>query len=198
MNSLVTVESNSFIDDLLPLVQQHARLEQANAAQENLVVTQYTSAAIAAAENYLDRDVFPRTYTFGNIITPFYFRRGAARTISFFDSANQPIDDPSNINMMVGTGVKGWGFAFGSYTRNCGCYCGRFCAYPASEVVGGKVQVASGYTDVADFPPDLTQFILATFGMLYEVRETANYSNVFHAEPLPYYLLDSWRTLPVA
>lgn len=160
-----------FVDDFL----QHARIEDST-GQES-VIRRYIRAAIDVAENYTNRDVYPRTRTYrASDGTYFEWRRGIYSALVVTDANS--VDVSGDLTYVVSGGEKGTGFVFD--------------LEGTASPIG--VEVSSGYPDPELMPGDLYVAILTFAAMLYEMRETANYTAmVQHAEVLPMYLLDAWR-----
>jgi hypothetical protein len=186
--------------EILPLFKQHERVADDS---EDALCTQYIKAAVAAAENYLDRDVWPtiRGYSgsllmssghgcgcssHGHSVLPdpyrFEVRRGRATAITVTDAGNVAI--PVDQYMLVApSGPQAWGYSL----------------VPRTDLAGVKVGHIGGFADMAELPPDLLQFILVTAGWMYEMREFGNYTSAVQmADDFPVYLLDSWAQLRYA
>jgi len=181
--------------EILPLFKQHERVADDS---EDALCTQYIKGAIAAAENYLDRDVFPskRVYSGSLVLStadgagcgcgkgvgvyadPYRFamRRGWARNITVKDGADVaiPVDQ---YTLVAPVGAQAWGYSLA----------------PSSDLAAVVLAHDGGFADMAELPPDLLQFILLTAGWMYEMRELGNYTSAVQmVGEYPVYLLDSW------
>jgi hypothetical protein len=178
---------------LLPLVKAHLRVETAD---EDALIGQYIAGAIGIAENYLDRDVWPTARAYSGPLDAstgvrsttllsavpagfqFDFRRGRASAVEFKSGGTTVTPD----ELIASADPKTWGFI----------------AYFASDPGVLALTLTSGFADLAAMPEDLTQFILAACGMLYEVREMGNYGAAYPVDWYPTHLLGAWANPTIA
>jgi hypothetical protein len=197
------------IAEIKPLLVQHARVSNTD---EDLLIERYIGGAINAAENYLQRDVWPTVrewtgdlgYSYGYAYgygggyqifdrypyyqppTPsdFVVRRGRA-VVTIADANNQP-QDPATYQLLSSVDPKTWGFQISAI----------------AQLTGINVHAILGWPTFAEMPDDLQAFILQAAAAQYEVRELANYGagvqGVETAPFIPLYLLDSWANLTYA
>jgi hypothetical protein len=174
------VEYSSALTKLTPLVQEHLRLTSAQLAAQANTIAQYIKAAIAAAENYTQRDIalHTRTYKFKN--SEFAFKHGAAEISSFKNSAGVTV-------------------ATDAYEIEEDSAVGFALTITSTDGNDYTLELSSGYDDAANYPPALVQFVLAAVGAYFEIRELANYtSTVQDASFLPLFLLDPLRIRVIA
>jgi hypothetical protein len=199
---------DAVIAEVLPLLKLHARIE--TGAAEDLLLARYIGMAVASAENYLLRDVWPTTRTWeGDLMAghylpdyamsgygvsaltsalapPFIVRRGRARSLTILDSAGVTLP-ADQVAVLSSADPKTWGFQL--FSRGV-------------ALNGIKVTAELGFASFAEMPDDLQGFILAAAAAYYEVRELANYgggsAGVDTASFMPTYLLDSWANLTYA
>lgn len=193
------------IAEIMPLFKLHARITNTD---EDLLNERYIGAGVAAAENYLLRDVWPTTRTWlGDLMLcaygaryagrytqftgdsghhhGFVVRRGRARTLTLVDAASNPVP-PENYRLVMSADPKTWGFELA----------------PLADLAGVTVTAATGWLTYADMPDDLQAFVLQAAAAYYEIRELANYGGGVQATSvapvIPTYLLDSWANLTYA
>jgi hypothetical protein len=83
MYHTVTNQTNDFVAALLPEAIEHERIPADAAVREDRSIKRYLSAAIQAAQNYLDKDVWPTEHTYAGIdLWPFEWTRGNVRSIN--------------------------------------------------------------------------------------------------------------------
>jgi hypothetical protein len=179
--------------EILPLFKQHERVADDS---EDALCTQYIKAAVSAAENYLDRDVWPskRVYEGALLVSSgsgcgcgggvgvftdpyrFVMRRGRATNITVKDGADVaiPVDQYA---LVAPSGPQAWGYSLA----------------PTGDLAAVSLAHDGGFVDMDDLPPDLLQFILLAAGWMYEMRELGNYTSAVQmVDKFPVYLLDSW------
>jgi hypothetical protein len=177
----------ALIAEIMPVFKMHARLANTD---EDMVVERYIGAAVAAAENYLMRDVWPTTRTWTgdlcmNPAQPFVVRRGRARTLTLTDAQSAPIA-PASYAVLASADPKTWGFQIAA----------------RADLTGITVVSETGWLTLADMPDDLQLFLQQAAAAFSEVRELANYGGGVQATAIasyiPTYLLDSWANLTYA
>ena len=180
--------------EILPLFKLHARLENSD---EDALLPRYIGGAINAAENYLQRDVWPTTREWtGDLLLyqstgayrpaygldysaaacrAFVVRRGRA-TVTLADAQGQTLD-PTMFHLLSSADPKTWGFQITAH----------------ADLVGITVTATLGFPTFAGMPDDLQLFVLDAASAAYEVRELANYGaaaqGVETASYIPTYML---------
>lgn len=192
----------TFPTDLLPLVKAHLRIIRSNTGEEALIL-QYIAAAIDAAEQYLQKDIVQRAieiHWFG--IGTLYLTRGKVTGLAAVTGDSPAQDVYSKLRVSGSMTFKGGGLVlmptfmmlinlpWNDYWQT------------ADTNNYRRVTFTSGFASIAEIPPAVISFILATVGMLYEVREFANVgergSREYTMSIMPTFLLDAYVTQVLA
>jgi hypothetical protein len=187
------IDSNTLADDLLNITKLHLRVEQ---NVEDTLITDYINGAIDAAENYLQKDIYPRTYellwTGGPVLR---LDVGNLRDLAI-TVGDPAVDDMPNVTVRGDTDFRGAGLIV--YRRWGGLWYVDP-TLPDAAALGKTVTFGSGFEDVADLPGAVKSFIYAMVGMLYENREIVNVGpRKYAVEEIPVFLLDALKTQVIA
>jgi hypothetical protein len=181
----VTDVDNTLAEDLLELAKTHLGAWTYDTRQDGLLLIKL-KGALEAAEGYIGKDIFPRTYILnwygGTLFIP-----GEITGLQLLRGANSPQDDVSG-NVTV---RRLGGFVAGGYRLHSALVMPVFTApqYPNPNPV--NVHFTAGFSTITELPSAITSFVFAFVGMLVEMSELSNTGPArYTVDAIPMYLLD--------
>lgn len=175
--------SNTFAADLLDEVKLHCRIQQ---SVEDPIVLRYINAGLRAAENYLHKDIFPRTVTFrwlggGKL----FVYAGEIRSLAIHTGTSPDEVDALDLIQEYGSRAFKGGGLFLVY--NGGAY------LPVLEESDGDLFVSfeTGFLSADAILDEIVLFVMEFVGMFYVNRELGGIGTItYQIDAMPAYLLD--------